>query len=97
MPSSGQDLIRKKLARTVVMGGRFVESWLMVICPDGNENAMRVTWEWNIKGSGLRAAQTACDLWCGELLFSGYERLLHQNHGWLSDEGGKRQSCCFRI
>jgi len=72
-PLSGQEMIRKKLARTVVMGGRFKESWPMVIYPDGNENGMQVTWEWNIKGSGLRAAQTACDLWCGELVFSSYE------------------------
>ena len=35
-PMSGKELIAKKLARTVVMGGRFFESWPMVIYPDGN-------------------------------------------------------------
>ncbi|MBQ8642885.1 MAG: nucleoside hydrolase [Clostridia bacterium] len=70
---TGKELIARKLTRTVVMGGRFFESWPMTIYPDGNPAGTPVTWEWNIKGSGLWNAQTACDNWCGELVFSSYE------------------------
>jgi hypothetical protein len=72
-PLTGKELIEKKVARTVVMGGRFFESWPMVIYPDGTPNGTPVTWEWNIKGSGLWAAKTVCDEWPGELVFSSYE------------------------
>lgn len=72
-PLSGKELIAQKIARTVVMGGRFFESWPMIIYPDGNANGRPVTWEWNIKGSGVCDAQTACDEWPGELVFSSYE------------------------
>ena len=72
-PMSGQELIEKKLRRTVVMGGRFFESWPMVIFPDGQSSGTPVTKEWNIKGSGLSAAQAACDEWTGELIFASYE------------------------
>ncbi len=72
-PLSGKELIAKKLKRTVVMGGRFFESWPMTIYPDGNSSGNPVTWEWNIKGSGLWAAQTVCNEWTGELVFASYE------------------------
>lgn len=72
-PLTGKELIRQKLARTVVMGGRFFTSWPMEIYPDGNTAGTPVTWEWNIKGSGLQAAQTACNEWTGELIFASYE------------------------
>ncbi|MBQ8344776.1 MAG: nucleoside hydrolase [Clostridia bacterium] len=72
-PLTGKELIAQKIIRTVVMGGRFFESWPMTIYPDGNASGNPVTWEWNIKGSGLCDAQTACDEWPGELVFSSYE------------------------
>jgi len=55
------------------MGGRFFETWPMVIYPDGNTSGDLVTWEWNIRGSGLDAAQIAVNNWPGELVFSSYE------------------------
>ena len=72
-PLTGKELITKKLKRTIVMGGRFFESWPMVLYPDGNTAGDPVTWEWNIKCSGLQAAQTACNGWPGELVFASYE------------------------
>ena len=72
-PLSGKELIAKKIHRTIVMGGRFFESWPMTIFPDGNSAGMHVTWEWNIKGSGLFNAQSACNEWPGDLIFSSYE------------------------
>jgi len=72
-PLTGMEMIRKKLARTVVMGGRFFESWPMVIYPDGNAGGNPVTWEWNIRYSKLDEARTASDDWPGELVFSSYE------------------------
>lgn len=70
---TGKELISKKLARTVVMGGRFSETWPMTIYPDGNTSGTPVTWEWNIRASGARAAQTVCREWQGELVFASYE------------------------
>ncbi len=70
---TGKELIAKKIARTVVMGGRFFETWPMIIYPDGNASGTPVTWEWNIRASGARAAQTVCREWQGELVFSSYE------------------------
>lgn len=70
---TGRELIFKKIARTVVMGGRFFESWPMAIYPDGRTDGNPVTWEWNIKGSGIKAARVALDEWPTELVFSSYE------------------------
>lgn len=70
---TGKELIRKKIARTVVMGGRFFESWPMTIYPDGNAAGTPVTCEWNITAGTPYAARTACDEWQGELVFSSYE------------------------
>ena len=72
-PKTGRELVREKIARTVVMGGRFFESWPMTIYPDGNSAGAPVTWEWNIRASGIKAARTVCDEWEGELVFSSYE------------------------
>lgn len=72
-PLAGKELIERKIARTVVMGGRFFESWPMIIYPDGKTDGNSVTREWNIKGSGVCDAQTVCDEWPGELVFSSYE------------------------
>lgn len=72
-PLSGKQLVAQKINRTVVMGGRFFESWPMSIFPDGNTTGNPVTWEWNIRHSGLSAAQTVCEEWTGELVFSSYE------------------------
>ena len=72
-PLTGGELIAKKLRRTVLMGGRFTESWPMTIYPDGNPAGGAVTWEWNIYGSGLETARTAFDSWMGELVLSSYE------------------------
>lgn len=72
-PLTGKELIERKILRTVVMGGRFFETWPMVIYPDGDTSGDSVNWEWNIKYSGHWAAQTACDEWPGELVFSSYE------------------------
>lgn len=72
-PLSGKEMIEKKLKRTVVMGGRFFESWPMVIYPDGTSGGNPVTWEWNIKYSDLKDAQEVCANWNSELVFSSYE------------------------
>jgi len=72
-PLSGRELIERKLIRTVVMGGRFFNSWPMLLYPDGGDSGFQVTWEWNIKSSGLETAQTAVNEWPGELVFSSYE------------------------
>ena len=62
-PLDGAALIRQKVLRTVVMGGRFFGSWPMDI---------GVGPEWNIKAD-IPAAQTMCREWPGELIFSSYE------------------------
>ncbi len=71
-PLSGKELVRRKLARTVVMGGRFFESWPMLLYESGNPQSHVMTWEYNIRGSG-KSAKTACDEWTGELVFASYE------------------------
>ena len=71
-PMSGKELIARKIERTVVMGGRFFESWPMVIYADNKIGAKIVDWEWNIHGA-IKDAQTVCQEWQGELIFSSYE------------------------
>lgn len=71
-PMSGKELISRKIERTVVMGGRFFESWPMVIYADNQIGAKIVDWEWNIHGA-IRDAQIVCREWSGELVFSSYE------------------------
>lgn len=70
---SGKELIAKKLKRTVIMGGRFFESWPMAIYPDGSITGDPIECEWNIRGGGQQVAQLVCDEWPGELCFSSYE------------------------
>lgn len=66
-PLTGRELITRKVVRTVIMGGRFAATWPMELSP-GN----MVPAEWNIK-CDIPAAQTVCDNWPGELVFSSYE------------------------
>ena len=73
-PLSGKELILQKIARTVVMGGRFFESFPMTIYADGNmTNGHIVTWEWNIKYSGKETVRAVLDGWPGDLIFASYE------------------------
>lgn len=72
-PLSGKELIKQKIKRTVVMGGRFFESWPMTVYPDGNAAGDPVNWEWNIRADCSGSSQTVCDEWDGELVFSSYE------------------------
>ena len=65
---TGKELIARKIARTVVMGGRFTGTWPMDIMAGKTQ----VLAEWNIK-ENIAASQTVCDLWPGELVFSSYE------------------------
>lgn len=72
-PLSGKELIKQKILRTVVMGGRFFESWPMTVYQDGNPEKGPVSWEWNVRANGSGASKTVCDEWDGELVFSSYE------------------------
>ena len=72
-PLSGKQLIERKLHRTVVMGGRFFESWPMTIYEGGDPTHHIMTWEYNVRGSGYSTAKTVFDEWCGELILSSYE------------------------
>ena len=72
-PLSGKELIEQKILRTVVMGGRFFESWPMVLYESGNPTHHIMTWEYNIRGSGYDNAKTVFDQWNGELVLSSYE------------------------
>lgn len=72
-PLSGVELVTKKVKRTVAMGGRFFESWPMVVFPDGQTYGTPVMWEWNIRDGELQDARDVCALWPTELLFSSYE------------------------
>ena len=71
-PLDGKSLIAQKLDRTVIMGGRFFESWPMIIHADNRMDGKAVDWEWNIHGS-IKDAQTVCNSWPGTLIFSSYE------------------------
>ncbi len=70
---SGKELIERKLSRTVLMGGRFFESWPMILYESGIPTHHIMTWEYNIRGSGYDDAKTVFDSWMGELLLSSYE------------------------
>lgn len=72
-PMTGAELIERKLCRTVVMGGRFFESWPMVLYESGDPTHHVMTWEYNIRGSGYADAKTVFDNWRGELVLSSYE------------------------
>lgn len=72
-PLSGKQLIERKICRTVLMGGRFFESWPMIVYESGNPAHHVMTWEYNIRGSGYSAAKTVFDEWSGELILASYE------------------------
>ena len=72
-PLSGKELIAKKLHRTVVMGGRFFESWPMVLYESGDPTHHIMTWEYNIKFSGYENARAVFENWSGPLVLSSYE------------------------
>lgn len=73
-PLSGKELISKKVERTVIMGGRFFETWKEPIYADNVETADYVEWEWNIH-EDINSAKIVCDEWPkdSELVFSSYE------------------------
>ncbi len=66
---SGRELIRRKIRRTVVMGGRFHSQWPQPIVLDGND---RVDAEFNIL-CDISSARKVCSRWPGELVFCSYE------------------------
>lgn len=66
---SGVELIVKKVERTVIMGGRFKDTWPMPIIEGGVGELIA---EYNIKGD-IEGARTVCDNWPGELVFASYE------------------------
>lgn len=72
-PLTGKDLICQKLNRTVVMGGRFFESWPMTLYESGDPTHHVMTWEYNIRNSGFNDATTVFENWPGELVLSSYE------------------------
>jgi len=82
-PLDGKTLIAKKIRRTVVMGGRFFETWPMVIYAENNVSYPPVIAEWNIHES-ITSAQTVCREWPGELVFSSFEigNYIHTLAGW---------------
>jgi inosine-uridine nucleoside N-ribohydrolase len=68
-PLSGEELLKQKLKRTVIMGGRFKESW-----PEdyvlGNNYVVDA--EFNIKAD-IAASQIVCERFPGEIVFCSYE------------------------
>ncbi|MBR6767746.1 MAG: nucleoside hydrolase [Clostridia bacterium] len=66
---SGMELIERKIARTVIMGGRFREHWPMETLESGKRLPEA---EFNIR-SNIPAARTVCEKWPGELVFCSYE------------------------
>ena len=70
---SGKELVAKKLRRTVLMGGRFFESWPMILYESGNPNHHIMTWEYNIRSAGYDVARTVFENWSGELVLASYE------------------------
>lgn len=72
-PMTGKELIKKKLKRTVLMGGRFYESWPMIIYESGNPASHVMTWEYNIKFSEYEDALAVFANWDSELVLASYE------------------------
>ena len=68
-PLSGEELIRRKVRRAVVMGGRFHSQWPQPIIVGDN---YRVDAEFNIL-CDVPAARKVCGRWPGELVFCSYE------------------------
>ena len=72
-PLTGKELIARKIKRTVVMGGRFFESWPMPIYYDDDRNGILTTCECNIIGDRTPSSRITCEEWPGELVFSSFE------------------------
>ena len=72
-PLTGKELVEKKIKRTVLMGGRFFESWPMILYESGDPTHHVMTWEYNIRFSGYENAAAVFDNWNGELILSSYE------------------------
>ena len=70
---SGADLIKKKIKRTVIMGGRFFESWPMPIFMGATSFDKPMIAEGNIEVSGRDACDTVCQNWPGEIVYASYE------------------------
>ena len=70
---TGKELVAQQLERTVVMGGRFFESWPMILYESGNPAHHIMTWEYNIMASGYENAKMVFENWSGELVMSSYE------------------------
>ena len=68
-PLSGEELVRRKILRTVVMGGRFHSQWPQPIFVGDN---YRVDAEFNIL-CDIPATRKVCDRWPGELVLCSYE------------------------
>ena len=60
-PLDGRALAAQKIARTVIMAGRFASTW-----PAPEETECNII-------NDVPAAQLVCDTWPGELIFSSYE------------------------
>lgn len=72
-PLSGKELVAKKINRTVIMGGRFFETWPMVLYESGDPTHHIITWEYNMLCSGYENAKTVLENWNSELVLSSYE------------------------
>lgn len=66
-PLSGAELIRRKIIRTVIMGGHMHKNGSEVFADFGEAEP-----EFNIR-SDIRAAQTVCRRWPGEIVFCDFE------------------------
>ncbi len=73
-PLDGPTLAARKVRRTVVMGGRFAQTWPMPLLAGnpGDPETKEMYREWNIYAD-IPAAQKFCDAWPGEIVFSSYE------------------------
>lgn len=70
---SGKELIKKKISRTVIMGGRFFESWPMPIFMGATSFDKPMVAEGNIEVSGRTACDTVCQKWPVEIVYASYE------------------------
>ena len=70
---SGKELVSKKIVRTVIMGGRFFETWPMPIFMGGDRFDKPMLAEGNIEVSGRTACDTVCMEWPGEIVYASYE------------------------
>ncbi len=76
-PLEGKSLVGSKIAKTVVMGGRFKQYWPQ---PYRLNDGYLVESEFNIRAN-ISAAIDVCNNWCGELYFVSYELGFHIKTG----------------